>query len=358
MPRCRSPSSAARACSSRRSRRRCSTAAPTSRCTARRTCRPRCRRSSALVAFPERADPRDALVARERGVTLATLRVGARVGTGSVRRAAQLRARRPDLEIVPLRGNVPTRLRKLASEGLDAVVLACAGLERLGLGERIDERIAPEILLPAVGQGVLAHRGAPRRRAGARSRSDHPPATAERVAAERAVLVRLGADCNVPLAAYAELTARGTLRLRAPCSPRAMARASCAPKWKDRPRRPPRLGVRAAEADPAGRRARHCSRGCAPRPSRERGPGRLCPSGRRRAGRSRPDHRARRAGAARSRRGGLRRAGVPGAARPRAAGRPADRRRKARPRPSRRAARRRSRRCFWSWRARGAGWCG
>ena len=169
----------------------------------------------ALVAFPERADPRDALIARERGATLATLPVGARVGTGSLRRAAQLRARRPDLEIVPLRGNVPTRLRKLASEGLDAVVLACAGLERLGLAERIDERLPPEILLPAVGQGTLALEA---RRDGALARAagvlTHR-ATAERLAAEHAVLVRLGADCNVPLAAYAELTARGTLRLRA-----------------------------------------------------------------------------------------------------------------------------------------------
>ncbi len=122
-----------------------------------------------LVAFPERADPRDALVARERGATLESLPRCARVGTGSVRRMAQLRALRPDLEVVPLRGNVPTRLRKLESENLDAVILACAGLERLGLAERIDER---------------------------------------------AVLVRLEADCNVPLGAYAEASAAG-LRLRA-----------------------------------------------------------------------------------------------------------------------------------------------
>jgi len=169
----------------------------------------------ALVAFPERADARDALVARERGATLATLRVGARVGTGSVRRASQLRAHRSDLEIVPLRGNVPTRLRKLESENLDAVVLACAGLERLGLAERIDERIAPEILLPAVGQGVLALEA--RRDAGLAREAvaiGHP-ATQECVLAERAVLVRLGADCNVPLAAHAQHTPRGTLRLRA-----------------------------------------------------------------------------------------------------------------------------------------------
>jgi hydroxymethylbilane synthase len=167
-----------------------------------------------LVAFPERADARDALVARERGATLGTLPRGARIGTGSVRRTAQLRALRPDLEIVPLRGNVPTRLRKLESGPLDAIVLACAGLERLGLAERIDERLAPELVLPAVGQGALAIEA---RRDDALARAlealGHGP-TATCIAAERGVLEGLGADCNVPLAAYAEFTARGTLRLR------------------------------------------------------------------------------------------------------------------------------------------------
>ena len=168
-----------------------------------------------LAAFPARADARDALVGRVRGVTLATLRTGARVGTGSVRRAAQLRALRPDLTIVPLRGNVPTRLRKLESEELDAVVLATAGLERLGLAERIDERISPELMLPAVGQGALA----------LEARRDHPlaraagaigdPQTQECVTAERAVLTALAADCNVPLAAHAQSTPQGGLRLRA-----------------------------------------------------------------------------------------------------------------------------------------------
>jgi hydroxymethylbilane synthase len=167
-----------------------------------------------LVAFPERADPRDALVARERGATLESLPRGARVGTGSVRRMAQLRALRPDLEVVPLRGNVPTRLRKLESENLDAVILACAGLERLGLAERIDERLAPEAMLPAVAQGILAIEG----RAGDAIARDaaalgHAATTAQ-AAAERAVLVRLEADCNVPLGAYAEASAAG-LRLRA-----------------------------------------------------------------------------------------------------------------------------------------------
>jgi hydroxymethylbilane synthase len=157
-----------------------------------------------LVAFPERADPRDALVARKSGATLDALPRAARIGTGSVRRAAQLHLARPDLVVVPLRGNVPTRLRKLESEDLDAVVLACAGLDRLGLAERIHERIAPERMLPAVGQGALAiegRRGDPvAREAAALGHAE----TAVRVAAERACLTRLGADCFVPLAAFAE----------------------------------------------------------------------------------------------------------------------------------------------------------
>jgi hydroxymethylbilane synthase len=166
-----------------------------------------------LVAFPERADPRDALVTRPSGGRLADLPRGARIGTGSVRRTALLRAQRPDLEVVPLRGNVPTRLRKLEDDDLSAVVLACAGLERLGLAGRIDERIAPEAMLPAVAQGILAIEG----RRGDPIAEDaralcHGP-TRARAAAERGVLERLGADCNVPLAALATPTAAG-LRLR------------------------------------------------------------------------------------------------------------------------------------------------
>ncbi len=167
----------------------------------------------ALVAFPERADPRDALLARERATTLLGLPGGARVGTGSLRRTAQLRALRPDLQVVPLRGNVPTRVRKLDEEDLDAVVLACAGLDRLGLGERIDERLATDVMLPAASQGILAVEGR-RKDPLARDAAVLTDAgTAAQVAAERAVLVRLEADCNVPLAALAE--PRGELlRLR------------------------------------------------------------------------------------------------------------------------------------------------
>ena len=166
-----------------------------------------------LVAFPEREDPRDALVGRESGARLADLPRGARVGTGSVRRTAQLRRHRPDLEIVPLRGNVPTRLRKIETERLDAVILACAGLERLGLGERIDELVSPDVLMPAVAQGAIAVQargGEPLARdLGA---IDHAE-SARRALAERAFLTRLGGDCNVPLAALAELEAEA-LRLR------------------------------------------------------------------------------------------------------------------------------------------------
>jgi hydroxymethylbilane synthase len=168
-----------------------------------------------LVAFPEREDPRDALVARERGVSLESLRPGARVGTGSLRRRAQLLRRRPDLEVVPLRGNVPTRLRRLEQDGLDAVVLACAGLARLGLASRIDERLAPELMLPAVGQGALAleaRRGDPLGPRLAAALGD--PICAARVAAERGFLARLGGDCFVPLAALAEPVGADRLRLR------------------------------------------------------------------------------------------------------------------------------------------------
>lgn len=167
-----------------------------------------------LAAFPERADPRDALVTQSGHGSVAELRAGARVGTGSVRRGAQLLAMRPDLEIVPLRGNVPTRLRKLETEGLDAVVLACAGLDRLGLGERIAERIATDLLLPAVGQGTLAVEA----RAGDALVRDlavlDDPRAAVTLAAERAFLAGLEGDCNVPLAGLAEPVSGGRVALR------------------------------------------------------------------------------------------------------------------------------------------------
>ncbi len=168
----------------------------------------------ALVAFPQREDPRDALVAREPGADLLGLRQGARVGTGSCRRSAQLLALRPDLKIVPLRGNVPTRIAKIESEDLDAVVLACAGLDRLGLGDCIAERIAPERILPAVCQGTLALEARQDHLLTAKfaALDDRNASTA--AAAERAFLVRVEGDCTVPLAVHADWTLDGSLRVR------------------------------------------------------------------------------------------------------------------------------------------------
>ncbi len=167
-----------------------------------------------LAAFPERADPRDALVTRTGRGSVAELRTGARVGTGSARRSAQLLAVRPDLEIVPLRGNVPTRLRKLESQELDAIVLACSGLDRLGLGGRIAERIAIDVVLPAVGQGTLAVEA----RAGEALASDLAALDDRRaavtLAAERAFLAGLEGDCNVPLAGLAERLGGNRVGLR------------------------------------------------------------------------------------------------------------------------------------------------
>jgi len=168
----------------------------------------------ALAAFPERADHRDALVTRKAGATLASLANGARVGTGSARRAAQLKAHRADFEIMPLRGNVPTRLRKLVEEDLDGVILACAGLDRLGFGDQIEERISSDVMLPAVAQGALAIEA----RAGESLCGDlaalNDAQTERAVRAERGFLARLGADCTIPVACLAEDAASGTLRLR------------------------------------------------------------------------------------------------------------------------------------------------
>lgn len=167
-----------------------------------------------LAAFPERVDPRDALCGRERGMTLDELPEGARVGTGSTRRAAMLLRHRPDFEIVPLRGNVPTRLEKLESDDLAAVVLACAGLDRLGLSDRIDERIAPETMLPSVGQGLLALETRVDDEWRERIGSLESPETAMVARAERAFQARLGGDCSTPLAGFAEPSAEGGLHFR------------------------------------------------------------------------------------------------------------------------------------------------
>lgn len=168
-----------------------------------------------LAAYPERVDPRDALAARERGTRLADLPPGARVGTGSTRRVALLRAFRPDLELVPLRGNVPTRLARLDSDDLDAVVLACAGLDRLGLAERIDERISTDTMLPAVGQGFLALETRADDEWHQRIRSLESPELGMIARAERTFQAVLGGDCSIPMAGFAERSGKGEMRFRA-----------------------------------------------------------------------------------------------------------------------------------------------
>ena len=169
----------------------------------------------ALAAVSARADARDAVVA-PRARTLDALPAGARVGTASLRRQAQLRARWPALSFVDLRGNVGTRLARAAAGDFDAVVLACAGLERLGLAARITERLAPERCLPAIGQGALAlETAADRTDARAWAGALHDPAAAAATAAERGVARGLGADCRSPLAAHATAAAAGRVRLRA-----------------------------------------------------------------------------------------------------------------------------------------------
>jgi len=162
----------------------------------------------ALAAVPERADPRDVLVTRARGVTaLAGLPPAARVGTSSLRRVAQLRHLRPDVEVLPLRGNVPTRVRKVTEGGdgtLDAVLLARAGLERLGLAAVVAVTLDPLEIMPAPGQGALGLevRGDDRATRSALAPLDHP-ASARQVAAERSLLAALGGGCQAPVAAYA-----------------------------------------------------------------------------------------------------------------------------------------------------------
>lgn len=158
-----------------------------------------------LAATPTRADVRDALVSREGG-TLDQLPHAARVGTTSLRRAFQLRMVRPDLDIQILRGNLDTRLRKVAEGVVDAAILACAGLDRLGLADRISERLPIERMLPAVGQGALAleiRAGDEQTRHLCAALDD--PRAAIAVRAERGFLVRLGATCRTPVAGHAWL---------------------------------------------------------------------------------------------------------------------------------------------------------
>ena len=167
-----------------------------------------------IPVIGEREDPRDAFVST-RFDSLVALPKGARVGTSSLRRTCQLRALYPHLEIVSLRGNVNSRLAKLDGGEFAAIILACAGLKRLGLEDRIRAELAPEILLPAVGQGAICIEC----RSGDTAIEQliaplHHLPTATRVAAERALNARLEGGCQVPIAAYAELN-DDVLRLRA-----------------------------------------------------------------------------------------------------------------------------------------------
>ncbi|GAB3821023.1 hypothetical protein GCM10028820_28370 [Tessaracoccus terricola] len=164
-----------------------------------------------IAAVPEREDPRDALCARD-GLTLAELPAGSRIGTGSPRRIAQLRALRPDCEFIDIRGNVGTRLGRVAPGDLDAVVLATAGLKRLGLADAVTEHLD---ILPAPGQGALAVecRSDDASTLEALAVLDHP-ATHAAADAERAVLAELGGGCAAPIGARAG-NDDGTLVLRA-----------------------------------------------------------------------------------------------------------------------------------------------
>ena len=167
----------------------------------------------ALGAILARADPRDALVSN-RFDSLAALPRGARVGTSSLRRESQLRVHYPHLQIQSLRGNVQTRLRKLDDGEYDAIILAAAGLQRLGLEARIRATLAPEAMLPAVGQGALAIEcRADRADVLALLQPLAHAATTQCVTAERALSRALAGSCNVPLGGYAEVTG-ARLRLR------------------------------------------------------------------------------------------------------------------------------------------------
>ena len=157
-----------------------------------------------VAAFLERADCRDGLVSRD-GRPLALVEAGASIGTGSPRRAALLRALRPDLRAVPIRGNVDTRLRKLDAGEVDGLLLACAGMDRIGAADRLAERLDPRIFVPAPCQGAIALETATQGPAAdACGLADHPPTRAAALA-ERAVLAALGGGCLLALGAWARL---------------------------------------------------------------------------------------------------------------------------------------------------------
>ena len=161
----------------------------------------------AIAAYPERADPRDALITRRGGGSLESLPRGAIVGTDSPRRAGFLLAARPDLKVIPLHGNVVTRLRRMDEGAADALVLAAAGIDRLCLAARIDERFEPDVLAPAPGQGALAvqvRRADDRLMELVSSIDDEDIRLA--VQAEREVLRATGGTCRTPVGALASVS--------------------------------------------------------------------------------------------------------------------------------------------------------
>ena len=157
-----------------------------------------------LVAMPEREDVRDVLVSRD-GIALKDLRKGAIIGTSSIRRAAQLKKIRNDLNIVPIRGNVGTRLEKMKNEGMDGIILAAAGLKRLGMEDIITEYLDPKVFIPAVGQGALGIECLKNseRKEYFKALDDKDTRTA--VEAERSFMKRLNGGCHTLIGCYAEI---------------------------------------------------------------------------------------------------------------------------------------------------------
>lgn len=158
-----------------------------------------------LAVITKREDPRDAFISRE-GISLKDLLQGAKIGTSSLRRQAQLLHFRSDLQLIPLRGNLDTRLKKLKTLGLDGIVLACAGLRRLGLDKKITEILPTDISLPAIGQGALGIET----RVGDEEVEEwigflNDPDSSIAITAERAFLKRLGGGCQVPIAAFGRI---------------------------------------------------------------------------------------------------------------------------------------------------------
>ena len=161
-------------------------------------------RGLVIAAYPQRVDPRDALVTRSGGSSPATLAASSRVGTDSPRRAGFVLAARPDVNIVPLHGNVDTRLRRLDTGEVDALVIAAAGLDRLGRGDRIDQRIEPNVVTPAPAQGALAVQARASDTTLVELLTAHDDADIRlAVEAERRVLFATGGTCRAPVGALA-----------------------------------------------------------------------------------------------------------------------------------------------------------